>query len=141
MTKDEALKMAYDWVNEYAPPEVVQACKEALEQPLTRDWKETIDERIAKDDGFKQALTQPAQEPVKQKVKVLYEKNGIQTCEILPTPLWQGNKEFVGLSDDEIAVIIGNGAFYELGDLEFARAIEQELKTKNGFSALKEKNT
>ncbi len=33
MTKDEALKMAYDWVNEYAPPEVVQACKKALEQP------------------------------------------------------------------------------------------------------------
>ena len=34
MTKNEALKMAYDWLNEYAPLEVVQACKEALEQPV-----------------------------------------------------------------------------------------------------------
>ncbi len=34
------------------------ACKEALEQPLTRDWKETIDERIARDSEFKEALEQ-----------------------------------------------------------------------------------
>ena len=34
-------------------------CKEALAQPLTRDWKETIDERVAKDDAFKRALEQP----------------------------------------------------------------------------------
>lgn len=44
-----------------------------------------------------------------------------------PAPSWQG------LSDDEIAVIIGNGAFYELGDLEFARAIEQASRIKNGY--------
>jgi hypothetical protein len=43
---------------------VINACKEALEQPFTRDWKETIDERIAKDSEFKKALEQPAQEPV-----------------------------------------------------------------------------
>ena len=40
----------------------INACEEALAQPLTRDWKETIDERIAKDDMFKEALAQPAQE-------------------------------------------------------------------------------
>ena len=40
-------------------------------------------------------------------------------------------KEFVGLSDDEIAKIIGKGAFYEWNDVEFARAIEQALKDKN----------
>ena len=40
--------------------ETIKACKEALEQPLTRDWKETIDERIAKDNAFKQALEQPS---------------------------------------------------------------------------------
>ena len=39
----EALKMAYDWLNEYAPPEVVQACKEALEQP---SWQRLSDEEI-----------------------------------------------------------------------------------------------
>ena len=32
-----------------------------LEQQLTRDWKETIDERIAKDDEFKKALEQPTE--------------------------------------------------------------------------------
>jgi len=37
---------------------------EALEQPLTRDWKHTIEERIARDSEFKEALEQPAQEPV-----------------------------------------------------------------------------
>lgn len=42
----------------------IQACKEALEQPIIRDWKETIDERIAKDDEFKKALEQPAQEQI-----------------------------------------------------------------------------
>jgi hypothetical protein len=35
---------------------------EALEQPLTRDWKHTIEERIARDSEFKEALEQPAQE-------------------------------------------------------------------------------
>jgi hypothetical protein len=37
-----------------------ELCKEALEQPLTRDWKHTIDERIARDSEFKEALEQPA---------------------------------------------------------------------------------
>lgn len=76
-TKDEALKMAIEQMNVYAHIhlcehqcqdeellDVIQACIEALEQPLTKDWKETIDERIAKDDKFKEALAQLAQEPV-----------------------------------------------------------------------------
>ncbi len=37
-----------------------ELCREALEQPLTRDWKHTIDERIARDIEFKDALEQPA---------------------------------------------------------------------------------
>lgn len=67
MTKqtEDALKMAYDWLNEYAPPEVVQACKEALEQP-----------NLTYEDGFahgyeahraEQALEQPAQKPVAER--------------------------------------------------------------------------
>jgi hypothetical protein len=160
MTKQtKALKMAHKsfmQLNERHPrkdngngyfDEEIQACKEALEQPLTRDWKETIDERIAKDDEFKRALeqpsvaelndqylhdtyveglSQPAQEPVAWG-NPTYNYAVHHKVE----PSWQGNKEFVGLTDDEIAVIIGNGAFYELGDLEFARAIEQALKDKN----------
>ena len=38
---------------------LINACKEALaEQSLTRDWKETILERINKDDEFKEALAE-----------------------------------------------------------------------------------
>jgi len=84
MTKDEALKMSIeaigqtihrhiangqiwtgDYVEENSYPvllnKAINACKEALEQPITRDWKDTINERIAKDDEFKEALEQPAQ--------------------------------------------------------------------------------
>ena len=44
--------------------EYYQKRVEALEQSFTRDWKETIDERIARDSEFKEALEQPAQEPI-----------------------------------------------------------------------------
>ena len=53
-------------------------------------------------------------------------------------------KEWVGLSDDEIEIICAKMAAKlpnKKIDLIFARAIEQELKTKNGFSDVKEKNT
>jgi len=72
-SKDEALKMAIEYLEYekeiwrgqgaikgaeyYDKP--INACKEALEHPLTRDWKETIDERIARDSEFKEALEQP----------------------------------------------------------------------------------
>jgi len=68
MTKDEALKIAIEALKNTKFPvgdkrnEAINACKEALEQPLTRDWKDTIDERIARDSEFKEALEQPAQE-------------------------------------------------------------------------------
>jgi hypothetical protein len=142
MTKDKALKMAYDWVNEYAPPEVVQACKEALEQPT-----------MTYEDGFahgyeahraEQALEQPAQEPVAwiiQTQKIDGEptapyammgkyKYVADTCDFgepiplytHPAPTWQG------LSDDEIDKIIA----YPWGQTkDWVRAIEQELKEKN----------
>lgn len=67
----EALKMAIELIEMYEDKldsvfaaKVLKSCMEALAQPLTRDWKETIDERIAKDDMFKEAFAQPAQEPV-----------------------------------------------------------------------------
>ena len=85
MTKDEALKMAYDWLNEYAPPEVVQACKDTLEQEERTQrtmYCGTADSFIAMDDDHKRRwfvqslreskrrkelediLEQPAQEPI-----------------------------------------------------------------------------
>jgi hypothetical protein len=218
MTKDEALKMAIDamssaysnhglmlqsnpaqdaWLYHGCDAKLfkaLQACKEALEQPLTRDWKETIDERIAKDNAFKQALeqpsvaelndeylrdthvqglSQPAQEPVAwinvkdklppQEINFLsfsetfgyqvsmYSSNplnstGLPTLERLkitkwmpiplythPTPAWQGNKEFVGLSDDEIwniANFLGKNKEWDY-PVMFAKTIEQALKEKN----------
>jgi hypothetical protein len=156
MTKDEALKMAIDALDESMPlvfgngvalemmktplievekkvnfhKKAINACKEALEpepmtttdvitckmtgkccmtgealeQPLTRDWKHTIDERIARDSEFKEALEQPT---------------------------WQG------LTDDEItkvyddSLIVHSDTHYEFNNFKFARAIEQALKDKN----------
>lgn len=70
----------------------------------------------------KEALAEAEkQEPAKQKVKILYEKNGIQTCEILPTATWQS------LSDDEIFEL----SIREFTKYEFARAIEQALRERN----------
>ena len=49
-----------------------------------------------------------------------------------PTPSWQGNKEFVGLSDDELDALNGSPMVLEHSGLyKFARAIEQALKEKN----------
>lgn len=56
-SKDEALQMAIDYLHgSYEAHRVRKVCQEALEQPIARDWKETLDERIAKDYEFKQAL-------------------------------------------------------------------------------------
>ena len=105
MTKDEALKMAIEALDtlmmekDSIYQQALQACKEALEQP--------------------------AQEPVKQKVKVLYEKNRIQTCEILPAPSWQG------LSEEEIDKLYADWERGSWDYINFADAIEQALKEKN----------
>jgi hypothetical protein len=59
------------------------------------------------------------------KVKVLYEKNGIQTCEILPAPSWQG------LTDDDVTDLVN---FWNISDIEIAPFIEmvvRKLKDKN----------
>jgi hypothetical protein len=137
------------------------ACKEALEQPLTRDWKDTIDERIARDSEFKEALEQPnrfegyetieighkkiAQEPVYQvysdwccKVwedcdKEIYDEAINPYRRILYTHphQWQG------LTDDEINEIVRNVSddmYPWKGNMligKIIRAIEQALREKN----------
>jgi hypothetical protein len=94
MNKDEALKMAIEWFDKAemdishhayknALP-IIQACKEALEQPLTRDWKHTIDERIARDSEFKEALEQPAQKPLSDAAtKDLQQRLALKDFEIM----------------------------------------------------------
>jgi hypothetical protein len=50
--------------------------------------------------------------------------------------------QWQGLTDDEINEILEKTPYIEYGSwIEFAQDIEQELKTKNGFSDIKEKNT
>ena len=125
MTKDEALKMAYDWLNEYAPPEVVQACKEAL---ALSEKQHTFPDK-----------KQPAQEPVawmndiafSMDKELLGTRSRIVPLYTHPAPSWQG------LSDDEICLLNGKlsnvaGEFAGLSDwILFANAIEQALKEKN----------
>jgi hypothetical protein len=155
MTKDEALKMAIEALSQdegwFEPEKAIQACKEALEQPT-----------MTYEDGFahgyeahkaEQALEQPAQEPVAwiiQTQKIDGEptepyammgkyKYVADTCDFgepiplytHPAPSWQG------LSDDEIGVLFdsvmaNDTESTEFFGIDFARAIEQALKEKNG---------
>jgi hypothetical protein len=101
MTKDEALKMAYDWltcVSTNNEDEVTQACKEALEQP--------------------------AQEPEYIYVNPVTQEQYAMTkiVNTHPAPSWQG------LNDDEIDKII---AYPWGETKDWVRAIEQALKEKN----------
>jgi len=87
----------------------IESCKAALEeQSLTRDWKETILERINKDDEFKEALAEQLSgnsEPLQQVT-------------------------FVPLSGDEIKIIWDSTEYkyYEHRFYKFARAIEKAHK-------------
>lgn len=98
-------------------------------------------------------LEQPAQEPVAYiEYAWVTDKDGLWTeekrlhdydngnCKPLythPASSWQGNKEFVGLSDEEIfkceadAFLKMSHDTWELDFYGYARAIEQALKEKN----------
>lgn len=185
MTKDEALKMAIDdaitkFINDVSDDNdsdstwqsyavqaaemirirIQNACKEALAQPLTRDWKETIDERIAKDDEFKRALEQPSvaelndeylrdiyvqglSQPAQEPVAWIYEWEDEKAVKLTfhpdskakVIPLYTHSAPlWQGLSDDEILEIdksIDPEIIIGKGKTLFARAIEQALKDKN----------
>lgn len=79
--------------------------KDALDPPLLRDWKETIDERCARDDKFEQALDQEWHSLTDAEIEKI--------DEIVDTQLLYCN---FSITD------------YVHG---FARAIEQALKEKN----------
>ena len=138
----------------------ITICKEALEQEERTQrtmYCGTADAFIAMDDDHKRRwfvqslreskrrkelediLEQPAQEPVgwmdsEGRFRLDFKTEIVRSIAAVnkeiplythPAPSWQG------LSDDEIAKIIGKGAFYEWNDVDFARAIEQALKEKN----------
>ena len=173
MTKDEALKLAIEalkdanyvvfqeWSINGEYDEAIKACKEALEDPLTRDWKNTIDERIARDSEFKEALEQPTDneqykafiDEVKYGQSFMVDGKHLQIESVYEQPITQESRgclacvtcgelvtEWQGLSDDEIATIIdaelrdweGSEAKY-YGDVyaHIAHAIEAKLKEKN----------
>ena len=121
MSKDKALKMAIEVMDNIEEPfrkyadEAINACKEALEQPAQEPEYVYINP-VTKDAYYltKVDNTHPHQ--------------------------WQGNKEFVGLTDDEIDNIIDNvfskstikkNGVKTCSVHEGVRAIEQVLKDKN----------
>ena len=108
-TKDEALKMAIDGL-EIHQKDILDACKEALEQPTTQ---EPVASRFKLSDG-----------------NYSLHNNQYDFGEPLythPAPSWQG------LSDDEIwdiANFLGKNKEWDY-PVMFAKTIEQALKEKN----------
>ena len=135
MSKDEALKMAIEFIhktqfesggNYYVNRDkTIQACKEALEQP-TNMVTIPLDKL---EDMQRKLKEQPTKEPM-----IIKQDNGMVLklgYDDLPngTPFYTHPKEWQGLSDDEILDIkvkAGLGNWYD-----FSRAIEQSLKEKN----------
>ena len=137
--------------------EYYQKRVEALEQPLTRDWKETIDERIARDSEFKESIEQPegkeffergkeisrwadkqAQEPVawmyqrEDGAGVLnFERNfALMDKGYKETALYTHPHQWQGLTELEQWNLINKSDIPADYDHEL-RAIEQALKEKN----------
>ena len=138
MSKDEALKMAiealetsdaivaeYSGVHFERIQPAIQACKEALQQPM-QDFFERGKE-IAK--WADKQNEQPAQEPY----KFIHPYYGNLT-EMLPTKKEQIAPSCQGLSDGDVMKIVWDLEHITDKDLfvvEFYRAIEAKLKEKN----------
>ena len=144
MTKDEALKMAIEFMetltidvgiktwNEKHRKEAIQACKEALAQPA----KEPVVWECFLDSAYYDmwAIRQTGNRNFEETIHVINGKEAKHLCAWLnslnthPAPSW------VGLSDDEIeqAILSKNkeGAWWGMC-LDIARAIETKLKEKN----------
>jgi hypothetical protein len=155
MTKDEALKMAIEaferWEDTYKADctEVINACKEALEQPVppakTTSLEDVIKE-FEKDPEMKalldlarkqvkgMELKQPAQEPVAFRHKTTGEfcTGGFELKALNQwIPIYTHPHQWQGLTDDEIARLVLINEVDKSGDTGFARLIEQALKEKN----------
>jgi hypothetical protein len=135
MSKDEALKMA------------IEALEQA-EKQLEKYWNEDINRGYDIEDmnespiilcedtinACKEALEQPAQEPVAWMSKMGSFTAIAETKKQLPKgtepiPLYTHPHQWQGLTDDEIDKIVVNSETLLAKDI--ARAIEQALKEKN----------
>ena len=133
----EALKMAIEWMEKYHQMHII-------EMGVGERW---IDLSMAIQ-ACKEALEQPAQEPVAwTNTDELEElKNDMTTCYMYKTPygdekdvaLYTHPHQWQGLSDDEIGKIMQETHeefSYENDSWRFARAIEQSLKEKNNVNS------
>ena len=123
MTKDEALKMAIealeDFSTQYARLEpIINACKEALEQPAQKPvaWinEDELPDEYPYDEMFKHS-------------EIVY---GVRVF-----PVYPPNHQWQGLSDSVVMKIVWDLEHITDKDLfvvEYYRAIEQALKEKNG---------
>jgi hypothetical protein len=130
MTKDEALKMAIDWL-QYSLP--LDLSKEQIKF-IKSVWNEK--ERKKAINACKEALAeQPTQEPVAQ---VNEGMGGIEWF-VKPMPddtlLYTHPKQWQGLSDEDIDEIWGDSSKQGISGVDwlvrFARAIEAKLREKN----------
>ena len=113
----EALKMAIEALEDWdaghpiCTSDLLQACKEALEQPA----QEPVAWRNPNDDDRRHAFMWNTDARDKEKYTVALYTH--------PAPSWQG------LSDDEIEDVWNRN--WDIGYKACARAIEQALKEKN----------
>jgi hypothetical protein len=123
MTKDEALKMAIEALNTLRIEkgsiyqQAISACKEALEQPA----QEPVEVYGILDDGDYVSVEATKKGAIKQ-----CEFMNKHDCNCTYKPLYTHPHQWQGLTDDEISqLFVGHTA------IDFARAIEQALKDKN----------
>lgn len=166
---EHSLRMALDkWVNNFAHErhqnnaetrfwlaqykmafnDLFNTCKQALEQSYLAV---TNEDNLAIKQEKVTEREQPAQEPVAF-IEII-EHDGYKTsqCNFYANGLTLANgtelythpaQSWQGLTEDEIDILEHNDfTCWNRDDLiVFGRAIEQELKTKNGFSDIQEKN-
>lgn len=142
---------------------VVDACEKAINKETGKEiYKYSVLEQPAQEPvGCIEIVSNPPRHTTTasnffKRIKLFKDINDLPVCNLYthPAPLqneFAKTKSWQGLSDDEIkqnAIKLGylwtensEISFKMDGFLElFARAIEQELKQKNGFNDVKEKN-
>jgi hypothetical protein len=138
MTKDEALKMAIEALNKLArlgngdsygnsdgnciAIKTLKAIEEALEaEQVCQSQEPFVWWRTSRDitDEYYTEYTEDGNKPI---------DNGWQPLYTHPAQPWQGNKEFVGLTADELEDIKDNS---KEGWYQLVRNVEQALKEKN----------
>ena len=130
-SKDEALKMVINWFEGgdfYYPEELLNACKEALEQPAQEPL--TRAQQVIRANN----TAQPTQEPV---ATVAVDNFGNICVGWIKNPnhndkLYTHPHQWQGLTDNEIQELTHDGVADEY-DIKFARAVLAKAKEKNYY--------